>query len=163
MPQRDIFVTFSPEEMDRFKEIMRQLAILGKIHIRRRGNALLMSHNGKTVPQIACDLGCSKWTIYNWLKAYRRNGFKALEPASYPRRLNDEQLKELIKISGWSAFFTDRKTYRERWTFRRMAEWVEKTWSIKLSPRRLCQMFKELRQSGKFPYDKPVKKNKQRD
>jgi transposase len=160
MPQRDIFIVFSPEEMNHLKEIMRQLAISGKIHIRRRGNALLMSHNGKTVPQIACDLGCSKWTIYNWLGDYRRNGFKALEPANYSRKLDDNQLQQLIKVSGWSAFFTNRKLYCARWTFCRMAEWVEKNWGVKLSPRRFCQMFKELRQSGKFPYDKPNKKTK---
>ena len=158
MPQKDLFINFSPEEMNRFKEIMRRLAISGKIHIRRRGNALLMSHNGKTVPQIAQFLGYSERTIYNWLRAYRKKGFESLTPTTYSRLLNEEQLLQLIKVSGWSAFFTNRKLFCARWSFRKMADWVNATWNIKISAMRLCQMFKELRQSGKFPYDKPIKK-----
>jgi transposase len=160
MVQRDSFITFSPEELNRFKEIMRQLAVSGKMHIRLHGNALLMSHKGKTVSEIADNLGRSKKTIYNWFKAYRRKGFESLMPAIYPRLLKEEQLKQLITVSGWSEFFTNRKIYCERWSFRRMADWVEKTWNIKISGMRLSQLFKELRQSGKFPYDKPNKKTK---
>ena len=151
-------MTFSPEEMNEFKETMRQLALSGKMHIRLRGNALLMSHNGKTVPKIASELVRSERTIYSWLRAYQRQGLASLKPRIYPGHLSDEQLQQLIIVSGWSALLSNRKTYCERWTFRRMAEWVEKTWGIKLSPRRLCQMFKEARQSGKFPYDKQDKK-----
>jgi len=145
------FVILSKEELSQLQEWMRELSLKKKFHQRLRGNAIFMSNQCKPVPQIALELNRSTRTIYNWLRLYRRKGLAGIIPRVYPRKLSREQIQELLKVSRWYLVGAHSKEFHKRWTFREMAEWVYKTWNIKLSPNRIRQIVREALSRGEIP------------
>jgi len=151
MGRRYKFVILSKEELSQLSEFMHDLARQRKFRIRLRGTVLLMSHQCKTVRQIAQELNRSPRTIYEWLRRYRRQGIEGIMPRRYPRRLSREQLQELLKVSRWHLVGAHSKEFHKRWTFHQMADWVYEKWGIKLSPNRLRQVVREALLKGDIP------------
>lgn len=153
MSRRPDFIHLSKKELDKLEGLMKDLTRNHKYRERRRGNALLMSHQGRTVLQIARSLERSSRTIYEWLRNYRREGLRSLLPRIYPRRLSPEQLKELLRVSLWETAVHYKEFWDKVWPYRKMAEWVFQKWGIKLSANRIRQIVHQTYHKIEFPYD----------
>ncbi|MBI4835323.1 MAG: helix-turn-helix domain-containing protein [Planctomycetes bacterium] len=151
MGRKLAFVILSDDELKELKELMRDLALKKKFRMRLRCNALFMSNQCKTVRQISHELNRSTRTVYQWLKRYRQKGIAGIMPRDYSRKLNREQLHELLKESLWYLVGAHTKEFHKRWTFREMSEWVYKRWDITLSPNRMRQIVREALENADMP------------
>jgi transposase len=133
MPRRHLFLYLDKSELATLQNFMTRMAIKGKRRARLHGNAILLSHQKRSIPEIAYTLGKSENSIRTWLKLYREKGINGIAPFKYPTKLSDEQIKELMSVSHYSALGKDNKAYHNRWSLRRMAKWVEEKWNIRIS------------------------------
>ena len=147
MGRRYIFLDLNQSELATLQHFMSRMAVKGNIRARLRGSAILLSHQKKIPGEIARSLGKSETTVYGWLKRYREKGINGIAPFIHPIKLTDEQIKELLTVSYYSAVGKSHKEYYNRWSFRRMAKWVEEKWGIKISYERVRQIvYKKLRE-----------------
>jgi len=108
-----------------------------------RAQAVYLSYLRRTVPEIARQLGCSEWSVYEWLRRYQKSGLDGLVPKSRPGKLSSEQVNELMKISGWENAFKRKKDLHKVWSSRKIARWVKDNWNIKISHKRIWEIFRK--------------------
>lgn len=142
MSRKPFLLGLDQEELKALKDFMNRCACQGKWRVRLRGNAVYLSHQGKTIPQIVQSLKCSTKSVYTWLRRFRKKGIAGLSDLPHPVKLTPQQVNQLIGISHWSALGNKkrRKEYRMRWSFRKMAQWIKDQWGIKLSRERVRQI-----------------------
>jgi transposase len=122
--------------------------------MRKRGQAVYLSHEGKRVTQIARELECSKNSVYSWLKAYQEEGITGLEEPTHSSKLTPEQLNQVMEISHRLNPIQPEtrgakiKRIQSRWSFRKMAQWIKDNWNIKISHERLRQMVRQSLTEG---------------
>ena len=143
MSRRYIFLDLNQSELATLQHFMNRMAVKGNIRARLRGSAILLSHQKKIPGEIARILGKTEISVYKWLRLYRANGINGIAPFVHPIKLTDEQIKELLTVSHYSAVGKNRKEYFNRWSFRKMAKWVEEKWGIKISYERVRQIVKK--------------------
>jgi transposase len=140
MSRHNLFLDLSLSELATLQHFGKRMASQGNFRAYSRGSAILLSHQRKTVKEIASCLGKSGNSVYQWLKLYRQKGIDGIAPRNYPTKLTAEQVKELLKVSHHEGPFKNIKEYQKRWPFRRMAKWVEDNWNIKISYERIRQI-----------------------
>jgi len=119
---------------------------------RRRAQAIWYSSQGKSVQEISQHYGYAKSAVWSWFAAYRRSGVKGLLSRPVSKRLTQLQRAKLWQMKrqtlassprlwrGSLSAATTSRSGKERWTYQRLAQWVEKNWGITISPRRLGQL-----------------------
>ena len=107
MPRRHLFLYLDKSELATLQNFMTRMAIKGKRRASLHGNAILLSHQKRSIPEIAYTLGKSENSIRTWLKLYREKGINGIAPFKYPTKLTDEQIKELMSVSHYSALGKD--------------------------------------------------------
>jgi len=146
MARRPILIGLERDETNTLTEFIHQCARKGNVRMRKRGQAVYLSHEGKRVPQIARELECSENSVYSWLKDYREKGIAGLEEPTHSNKLTAEQLDKVMGISHWvksvqpESRGAKMKRIQSRWSFRKMTQWIKDNWNIKISHERLRQM-----------------------
>jgi len=143
MPRRHQFLYLDQSELAKLQHFMRRMAVKHDWRARRRGNAILLSHQKRPIPEIARTLGKTEHSIYNWIRLYRAKGIEGIAPFKPPTKLTDEQVKELLSVSHYSALGKSNKDYHNRWSLRRMAQWVGEKWNIQISYERIRQIVRQ--------------------
>ena len=147
MSRRYIFLDLNQSELATLQHFMNRMAVKGNLRARMRGSAVLLSHQKKIPGEIARTLDKTETSVYKWLRLYREKGINGIAPFIHPIKLTDEQIKELLDVSHYSAVGKSRKEYFNRWSFRRMAKWIEEKWNIRISYERIRQIvYKKLRE-----------------
>jgi transposase len=108
-----------------------------------RAQAVYLSHQGWTVPEIAGQLKHSECSVYRWLGSYQKFGLDGLVPKSRPGKLSSEQVNQIIKISGRENAFKRKKDLHKVWSSRKIAQWIKDNWNIKISHKRIWQIFRK--------------------
>ncbi len=128
-------------EIDQIEELFRK----GKtVRVRRRANAIRLSHKKYTVPQIEEVLGCNHQSIHNWFNAFETGGCAALHDRSRSGRTPiatleyRSRLVEAIRTSPRKIGYPFTV-----WTLTRIRAHMAKEMSILLSESRVRQIMKE--------------------
>ena len=146
MPRRHLFLYLDQSELATLQHFMTRMATRHNWRARLRGNAIMLSHQKRPIPEIARSLGKSETSVYTWIKLYREKGINGITPFKRPTKLTDKQIKELLTVSHYSALGKSHKEYYRRWPLRRMARWVGEKWNIRISYERIRQIVhKKLR------------------
>ncbi len=140
---------------------LNQLAVQADLpaRVRVRLEMVRLSHLGFVIPQIAEHLEQHHQTVRKYLHAFTSSGFAGLWDQPHPGlkpRLSEAQLQSL------EAHLDKVATEGERtYTLSQLAEWLEQTFQVKLSPYRLGEI---LRASGfRYKRTKRSVKHKQTD
>jgi len=148
MARRPILIGLERSETNQLVEFLHQCAHKGNVRMRKRGQAIYLSHECKRVTEIARQLECSKNAVYRWLKQYREKGIAGLEEPTHSNKLTIEQLDKVMEVSHWGKHPAGQKEssgaminrIQSRWSFSKMAQWIKDNWNIQISSERLRQM-----------------------
>jgi len=142
MSERPIFLKLTPSELRELNQFMYDCSLQGKFQARLRASAVFLANAGMTVTEIAHEVKAKPQSVYKWLRRYREKGIAGLLSAFHYIKLTPEQIKQVIDISHWSAIGDKRKIreYKSRWSFRKIAHWINDTWGIKISHEGVRQM-----------------------
>jgi transposase len=143
MARHNIFLDLNQSEIATLQHFMKRMSVHGNFRVHRRGSAILLSHQKKTVKEIASCIGKSENSVYLWLKRYREKGINGIAPRIYPTKLTEEQVTELLKVGHYHSPWKNLKEYEKRWSFRRMAKWVKDNWNIEISYVRIREIVRE--------------------
>ena len=125
---------------------MMRMAVKGNLRASRRCSVILLAQQKRTVKEIALSLGKSESNVYKWLKRYREKGINGIiTPRTYPTKLTEEQVTQLLKVGLYSVAWKNRKEYEKRWPFSRMAKYVKDNWNIEISDERIRQIVRQKR------------------
>lgn len=135
MPGRPIFVKLTPSELRELNQFMYDCSIQGKFQARSRASAVFLANTGMTVTEIAHEVKAKPQSVYKWLKRYREKGITGLASAFHYIKLTQEQIAEVLETSHWITKGDKRKIreYESRWAFRKIADWINERWGVKLS------------------------------
>jgi len=143
MPKKRLSLSLTEVQLKELQEFSSEMARKKNLRARLRGNAVWWSHQGKTVEQIAGELGRSTRTIYGWLNRYQQKGIAGLYDRPRPiKKLTPEQIGQLLDVSNWTRECRDVKERRMRWSYRRIARWVSRQWNIRISHERVRQIIR---------------------
>ena len=151
MARHNLFLDLNLSELATLQHFGKRMLVKGDLRAHLRCNAILFSHQKKTVKQIASFQGKSERSVYKWLKRYREKGINGIAPHIYPAKLTEEQITQLLKVSHYTGVWKNRKEYEKRWSFSRMAKWVKDNWNIKISDERIRQIVYKTIGRGKIP------------
>ena len=110
---------------------------------RRRRRAVQLLENGESPAVVARILGVSRSSLYRW-RAQARTGPEGLAsrwPLGPRPRLSDEQLAALVALLGQGA--AAHGWPDSRWTARRVADLVERSFGLRFHPEHVRKMLKE--------------------
>jgi len=143
MGKRYRFLHLDRSELGILNAFISRMAVRRKFKVRRRGQAVWLSHKKRTVEQIAEYLSTTPRSVYQWLKLYRERGIDGIAPRDYACKLTSEQIKQLLKVSRRADSIKNLKDYHNRWSFRKMARWVKDNFDIKISYERVRQIVRQ--------------------
>lgn len=144
MPPRRSVLVLTKSDLTKLQHFMYRMQAQGNLRARLRGNAVLLAHQHRSVPEIAQALGKDNRTIYRWLKGYRQKGIDGLTEPMRHRKLSPAQVQELMEISHFRDALSNPKIWSSVWTYRKMADWIKENWQIVLSPERVRQIIKQF-------------------
>jgi transposase len=149
MSRRPIFISLSPQELDRLRNFMAKMARRRNVRASQRVNALWASSEQHwTVKKIAKWLNRSPHTIYRWFKHYQEKGIDGLyDTPATKSKLTDDQISQILSISHRSPQRApevsrrgvpvkrprDEKEARMRWSYQKIAFWIKEQWDINIS------------------------------
>jgi len=135
MPGRPIFVKLSPNALRELNQFMYDCSIEGKLQARSRASAVFLANAGMTVAEIAHEIKATPQSVYKWLRCYREKGISGLASVFHYIKLTPEQMTEVLETSHWITKGDKRKIreYESRWAFRKIADWINERWGVKLS------------------------------
>jgi transposase len=93
-------------EIDTQTELYKFIESSNKPRDKRRAMAILMSHDKKSVVEIATKLGMNPDTVYDWLNKFTTYGLDGLKDkpiSGRPKKLkeeNQENIKKVLKKSS---------------------------------------------------------------
>lgn len=95
-----------------------------------------LSNKGLSVPQIADLLDLHEQTVRHWIKSFMKGGFDALQ-----NRPSGGVLAG--KVSAFTpemiaALYKEIEQGKRTWTAPQMADWVDATFGVRLSPTRIA-------------------------
>jgi len=128
-------------EVNQIEELFRKAKTA---RLRRRANALRLSHKGYTVPQIEEVLGCNHQSVHNWFNAFEAGGCAALhdrQRSGRPATATPEYRTRLVEAIRSSP--RDIGYPFTVWTLTRIRAHMAKEMSILLSESRVRQIMKE--------------------
>ena len=110
-----------------------------------RLHGVLLVAQGMTCPQVAELLGDAPRSVEYWVRRFEQSGLAGLregERSGRPRRLDEEQLREIDGIL--------RRTPREAglggnlWDGKTLAAWIARRYEIELGVRQCQRLFRQL-------------------
>jgi len=87
MPRKPSFMKFTPDEEQELKNSINKLEAQGNIRASIRGRAILASHLGMTVKQIAGKYGFNERSIWYWRAAFEKHGIEGLKGKYHSSKL----------------------------------------------------------------------------
>jgi transposase len=131
-----------------------------RIILDRRLRALEMLKSGLSLNEVARKIGCAPSSVMRWRDRKREGGKKGLavgKSPGRPRRLDDEQRRELVQILLAGPAFLDYPT--DLWTTTRIAEVIRGTFGVDYHPAHVGRLMHQL---GWTP-QKPERRARERD
>ena len=110
-----------------------------------RLHGVLLVAQGMTCPEVAHLLGDSPRCVEYWVHRFERDGLGGLvegERSGRPRRLNEEQIKEINRVLR--AKPSDAGMRVNLWDGKTLSAWIEKTYGIELKVRQCQRIFRQL-------------------
>jgi len=110
---------------------------------RRKCHAILLSHSGQTVNELAQFFNVSPISVYNWLKSWKSHGIKGLQlkpGQGRPSKLKMEDKKHVEKVKSLVE--------NEPKNLRRVVGQLKSELDIDLSKRTLQRFLKNLNTGG---------------
>jgi transposase len=110
-----------------------------------RLHGVLLVAQGMTCPEVAQLLGDSARSVEYWVHRFERDGLGGLvegERSGRPRRLNEEQIKEINQVLR--AKPSDAGMQVNLWDGKTLSAWIEKTYGIELKVRQCQRLFRQL-------------------
>jgi transposase len=135
MSRKPIFISLSPQELDRLHDFMAKMVRRKNVRAGQRVNALWASSAQHwTVQKIAKWLNRSPHTIYRWFKHYQEKGIDGLyDTPATKSKLTDEQISQILSIGHRLKRTRDEKEARMRWSYQKIAFWIKEQWGINIS------------------------------
>ena len=103
---------------------------------RDRLEMLRLSDSGLSVPKIGRLLGLHEQTVRLWIKAFLSGGFDALK--SHPRGGALAGKVSALTPPMIAALRQEIEDGTRTWTARQMADWLDQTYGVRLSPERVA-------------------------
>lgn len=133
--------TLGPQEVEDLRVFMRTTR---DVRLYRRALMVWLSHQGKTVPEIAKELDVEEQTVREWIRAYEERGLDGLRDDPRPGRtatvtpLYVETLLDWVpkspRLAGHPA---------QRWTLDLLRDHLEKQTKIRITTERVRQLLVE--------------------
>jgi transposase len=142
MSQRYLLIPLSRTELFAIKTFISDMAAKRNNRARIRGQIVWLSHQNYIPERIAEYLKCPLYSVYHWLRVYRRKGIKGLYDKPRPTKLTQAQMEQIFRISRWQNPVNNPGDARLRWTFRKIAQWVKDNFKISISHERIRQIIK---------------------
>jgi transposase len=110
-----------------------------------RLHGVLLMAQGMTCPEVARLLGDSPRSVEYWVHRFEREGLGGLtegERSGRPRRLNEEQIKQIDRILRQKP--TDSGMRVNLWDGKTLSAWIEKAYGVELKVRQCQRLFRQL-------------------
>lgn len=110
---------------------------------------VLLSHEGKSVPEIAAIVRLGRDAVVRWIRRYEAEGTEGLKPhwgGGRPRKATDEYIQELLAAVEQNP--RDLGLDFSNWTAQNLADYLAARTAIRLSERRVRHY---LHQGGWHP------------
>ncbi|MFH1231964.1 MAG: helix-turn-helix domain-containing protein [Planctomycetota bacterium] len=135
MPRKPIFISLSPQELERLRNFMAKMVRRRNVRASQRVNALWASSEQHwTVEKIAKWLNRSPHTIYRWFRRYQKKGIDGLyDTPATKNKLTDEQISQILVMSHRLKRPRDGKEALMRWSYQKIARWIKEQWDINIS------------------------------
>jgi len=131
------------EDKAQIRSFIKDAIKLSKRRYVKRGKAILLANQGKTIKQISTELDVCAQSVWNWLTKYRESGLDGLNdlehPPHPPGRLNPEQIDKIVTMR-YPGYPKRVKKYDRAWSFRKMSRWIKEEWGVTLSYERIRQI-----------------------
>ena len=139
MPKR-IRVALTPEQRGELRQRARQRELAPRV--RDRLEMVRLSDLGRTIPQIARDLGLHEQTVRKYLKAFLVDGFAALPDRPRPGRTPTVMAADLDAVV---QLLDEGAATGRTWTLPRLARWLADERGVAVSPDHLRALLRRRR------------------
>jgi transposase len=143
MSRKPFFIRLDEPAKIEVVTFMQETAHRHAFRVRRRGNAVLLSHQGWTMNQIARQFRVSVRTVRTWLQHFRAKGIASLYDPARPRSLSPEQENRLFDISQRAKLIKARRPLKKRLpSLRYLARWTKQHYGITLSAMQISRIIR---------------------
>jgi transposase len=124
-----------PKWMETSESLFQRGLIVKSVRLRERYLALALIASGRTIKQVAAQVGKRRQTLAEWVERYNAYGIDGIKPEFKSNRapfLDEDQFLELIKALDQSPIQSGIPS--TRWRGADVALWIEERWDIKIHP-----------------------------
>jgi hypothetical protein len=87
MARQAFFIKLTNQQVTELNNYLNPSLALGGLRVRRRVQAILLSHQGWAVKRIAHNLSVSQRIIWKWFKIYKEKGIEGLKGTYFSHKL----------------------------------------------------------------------------
>ncbi|MBZ5619898.1 MAG: helix-turn-helix domain-containing protein [Acidobacteriia bacterium] len=130
-------------------ELQTEIRRSEELRYAHRLHGVFLLAKGMTYQAVAKALGESTRTLANWVHRYRLHGLSGLHEetrSGRPPRLSETQCSEIATVTCRPP--EDSGLAGTNWTARLLAEWIDRRFAIRLSPRQCRRLLREPGRPG---------------